>query len=107
MKTRRSRQSLKVGDKVDAQDTDKKWYEARFSEKFVFFALLWENPPYAQSQRSRQKCVDRSVSEFTTTDGLRGGMSGTRRHLPACKRSTHLRLTGVNSRRTRRLRFGA
>ena len=29
MKTRQSRQSLKVGDKVDAQDTDKKWYEAR------------------------------------------------------------------------------
>ena len=29
MKTRQSRQSLKVGDKVDAQDSDKKWYEAR------------------------------------------------------------------------------
>ena len=29
MKTRQNRQSLKVGDKVDAQDTDKRWYEAR------------------------------------------------------------------------------
>ena len=29
MKTRQNRQSLEVGDKVDAQDFDKKWYEAR------------------------------------------------------------------------------
>jgi len=29
MKTRQNRQRLEVGNKVDAQDTDKRWYEAR------------------------------------------------------------------------------